>query len=134
MADGSWLVAYEGNHRIAAHSAGWRGLLAEPELAHLPPETAELPANQGIESIAVAADGTLAILAETTGEDGSSPAWLRRDGGGEPRRYRPEPGFVPTDAVFLPPGDLLDIGSTSGRAGVCESVEIPAVAVSRKNK
>src|SRR3546814_12083010 len=89
MADGSRLVAYEGNHRIAAHSAGWRGLLAEPELAHLPPETAELPANQGIESIAVAADGTLAILAETTGEDGSSPAWLRRDGRWEPRRYRP---------------------------------------------
>ena len=105
--DGSWLVAYEGDHRVVRHGPGWEGLLAPPTRLDLPPETSRLPANKGIESVAVAADGTLVILAETTDEDGLNPAWIRRNGAWSARRYRTDPAFQPTDALFLPNGDLL---------------------------
>ncbi|MFN4089932.1 MAG: esterase-like activity of phytase family protein [Alphaproteobacteria bacterium] len=106
-ADGSWLVAFEGRHRVARHAPGWEGLLSEPVLLDLPPEVADLPVNKGIESVAVAPDGTIVIIAETTGPDGLNPAWIGRNGTWAARRYRTEPEFQPTDALFLPNGDLL---------------------------
>lgn len=59
----------------------------------------DLPANAGLEAMAVRADGAALLLAEGTGEGRFRPhaeaPWM-------PIRYNAEPGFKPTDAVFLP--------------------------------
>lgn len=58
-----------------------------------------LPANAGLEAMAVTANGAALLLAEGTGEGRFRPhakaPWV-------PIRYKAEPGFKPTDAVFLP--------------------------------
>ena len=58
-----------------------------------------LPANAGLEAMAVAPDGAALLLAEGTGEGRFRP---RHDAPWVPIRYAAEPGFKPTDAVFLP--------------------------------
>lgn len=61
--------------------------------------TGTLPANAGLEAMAVTANGAALLLAEGTGEGRFRPhakaPWV-------PIRYNAEPGFKPTDAVFLP--------------------------------
>lgn len=105
--DGSWLVSYERDHRLVRHPPGWQGLLADPERLQLPAAVQKLPSNGGLEAVAVADDGQIVLLAEVAAEDGLNAAWIKRDGKWLDRRYKTDPVFSPTDAVFLPNGDLL---------------------------
>ncbi len=134
LPDGSWLVAYEGDHRVVRHPPGWKGLQNEPERLELPPAVAALPANKGIEAVAVSPDGDLVLIAEVIGEDGLSPVWVRRDGAWEGRRYHAAPAHSPTDAVFLPNGDLLVLERAfSLLLGVrCRLARVPAAEVAGK--
>lgn len=133
LPDGSWLVAYEGDHRVVRHAADWAGLLAPPTRLDLPADVAKLPPNKGLESIAVAGDGTIAILAETSGEDGLHRTWLRRNGKWLDRSYRTDPAYQPTDALFLPNGDLLILERAfSLLLGVrCRLARVPAAEVAK---
>ncbi len=133
LPDGSWLVAYEGDHRVVRHPADWAGLLAPPTRLDLPAEIATLPPNKGLESVAVAGDGTIAILAEASGEDGLHRTWLRRDGKWRGRSYRTDAAYQPTDALFLPNGDLLVLERAfSLLLGVrCRLARVPAAEVAK---
>lgn len=133
LPDGSWLVAYEGDHRVVRHAADWAGLLAPPIRLDLPADIATLPPNKGLESVAVAGDGTIAILAEASGDDGLHRTWLRRDGKWIGRSYRTDPAYQPTDAVFLPNGDLLVLERAfSLLLGVrCRLTRVPAADVAK---
>lgn len=106
-ANGDWLVAFEGNHRIATYEDPSQPPTATVTL----PGTDDLPANGSLESLTVLPDGRLLVLAETAdadgGHDGSHRAWIGRDGDWEQRRYRTAGGFVPVDAATLPGGDVL---------------------------
>lgn len=105
LADGRLVVAFERWHRLR--------VFASPEAPGLPfpaPAGVEaLPANAGLESLTVLADGRLLAIAEATGEDGTAPAWIGRADGGawQPRRYRPAPDFAAVDAAGLPGGGAL---------------------------
>src|SRR5690606_6163906 len=133
-ADGSWLVAYEGDHRVVRHPAGWKVLLSEPERLELPPAVATLPANKGIEAVAVSPAGDLVLIAGVIGEDGLSPVWVRRDGAWESRRYRAAPAHAPPEAVFVPKGDLLGLERAfSLLLGVrCRLALVPTAEVAAK--
>lgn len=64
-----------------------------------------LPANAGLEAVAVSATGAALLLAEGTGR---GRLRLRADAPWVPIRYNSAPGFKPTDAAFLPvPGRHL---------------------------
>lgn len=58
-----------------------------------------LPANAGLEAMAVSRTGAALLLAEGTGE---GRLRLHADAPWVPIRYNSAPGFKPTDAVFLP--------------------------------
>ncbi|MGK2285622.1 esterase-like activity of phytase family protein [Pedomonas sp. V897] len=117
-ADGlAFLVAFERDHRIWRYALPAASVEAgqspEPEtdmLAALrrPPRRVTgwlddwpgpLPANGGIEAMAVSGTGAALLLAEDTSQGrmrlGSDAPWV-------PVTYRNVPGFKPTDAVFLP--------------------------------
>jgi hypothetical protein len=105
LPDGRLLVAFERWHRIR--------VFASPEAPGLffaaPPGIATLPANAGLESLTVLADGRLLAIAEATADDGTAPAWIGRGDGGAwtERRYRPAPDFAAVDAAGLPDGGAL---------------------------
>ena len=102
LPDGSWLVGFERRHRIARYAR-----LDGPALPIAAPAgLAAAPSNGGLESLALLADGRLLAIAESLGEEDRA-AWIGRDGRWEERRYRPAPGFSPTDAVALGAGALV---------------------------
>lgn len=102
-ADGDWLVAFEGDHRIQTYD----DLGEPPTAAAMPPGADGLPANRSLESLTVLPDGRLLIVAEAAEADGSHKAWIGNAGNLEQRRYRTTGGFVPVDAATLPGGDVL---------------------------
>ncbi|MEO3433025.1 esterase-like activity of phytase family protein [Inquilinus sp. CAU 1745] len=102
-ANGDWLVAFEGRHRIATYD----DLAGPPTATATLPGTDDLPANGSLESLTVLPDGRLLVLAETAEADGSHKAWIGRGDEWEQRRYRTSGGFVPVDAATLPGGDVL---------------------------
>ena len=131
MPDGDWLVAFEGDHRVVRYGPEWQGLLGAPTRLELPAAVAKLPPNKGIETVAVAGDGTIVIMAEATDEEGLHRTWLRRDGRWLDRSYKTDPAYEPTDAVFLPNGDLLVLERAfSLLLGVrCRLARVPAAEV-----
>jgi hypothetical protein len=101
--DGTWLVAFEGLHRIRAY----RDLDAVSTPFEAPPGLDAAPENGGLESLALLADGRLLAITERKGQDGVVAAWTGGPGGWRRRLYRPAPGFAPTDAAGLPDGGAL---------------------------
>jgi hypothetical protein len=109
---GEALVSFEQDHRIQVY----RGIdPARPETLRATPAevirnsaTAGWPANGGGEALAVLADGSR-LLFEEDGEDanGLSPVLLVKDGTTRQLLYRRPPGYKPTDAVEIAPGELL---------------------------
>lgn len=106
QADGTWLIGFERWHRIRTFSA----LEAPGAFFEAPPGLETAPANGGLESLAVLADGQILAIAEHQ-PDPTDPtlrrAWLGGTGAWRATSYRPLPGFVPTDAAGLPDGGAL---------------------------
>lgn len=116
-ANGDWLVAFEGRHRIATYDD-----LGEPPKATATlPGTDDLPANGSLEPLTALPDGRLLVLAETADADGDHRAWIGRGEEWEQRRYRTTGGFVPVDAATLPGGDVLVLERRFGILGWFES-------------
>ncbi|MFO1083951.1 MAG: esterase-like activity of phytase family protein [Reyranellaceae bacterium] len=111
LPDGSWLVAFERNHRI------WRypDLQSVPTLVEGPPGIADLPANGGIEAMTALADGRVVAISETYRPRPDAVAgWV---GSREPDgRYRWRafdyptiPEFYPTAITRLPDGSFVTL-------------------------
>jgi hypothetical protein len=62
--DGSFLVAFEGLHRIWRYSPPPRTFESTPVSVQIPSAVAQAPSNGGIEALATLADGRLLIIAE----------------------------------------------------------------------
>jgi hypothetical protein len=104
-ADGTWLVGFEGWHRIRAYDrlSDW----GRP--AEAPPGLARSPMNAGLESLAVLADGRWLAVSEglRDGDEVLLRGWIGRPGAWTSFSYRPGAGYVPTDAAPLPDGGAL---------------------------
>lgn len=106
--DGSFLVAFEGIHRIWRYAAPPLTMESLPNLVKTPPEILRAPANGGMEGIASLADGRLLIMTEEfANSDGSFKGWLLNAGRSVELSYIPSPGFHVTDCAALDNGDVL---------------------------
>lgn len=115
-ADGSWLVAFERDHRLLAYPPGADGLRQTPSEIAPPPGLARLPANKGIEALAMLPDSRLIAISEAaSGASGDHALWIRQPPGDwERRTYRTDDAFAPTDAVALADGDVLVLERSFG--------------------
>lgn len=132
LPDGRWVVSFERAHRIETYppSADGPGRPVGP--AMVPPGAEGLPANGGLETVTVLADGRLFALAE--GPDNGRAerdGWIGGPEGWARITYLAAPGYRPTDAAPLPDGDLLVLeryfsffGGLSARV-----VRVPAAAI-----
>ena len=106
LPDGSWLVAYERWHRIRRHAR-----IDGPAIhVEAPPGLDQAPANGGLESLAVLADGRwFAITEDLAFPDapGVVAGWLGGPGAWVPIGWRSAPGMAPVDAAPLPDGGAL---------------------------
>ncbi|HWT10613.1 MAG TPA: esterase-like activity of phytase family protein [Roseomonas sp.] len=106
LPDGTWLVSFERWHRIRAYRRlDGAGGYVEP-----PPGLDRAPANGGLESLALLADGRLLAITEElrpTGSPSLRQGWVGGPGDWAPLAYRPTEGFDPVDAAGLPDGGAL---------------------------
>jgi len=106
--DGSFLVAFEGLHRIWRYSLPPRTFESTPVSVQIPSAVAQAPSNGGIEALTTLADGRLLIIAEELeNPDGSVKAWVIDDGQFTELSYLPDKGFRVTDCAALINGDVL---------------------------
>lgn len=111
LPDGSWLVAFERNHRL------WRyqTLTSTPAPFDGPAEIMRQPANGGIEALAALADGRIIAISEEYSERPNTVmVWI-----GEPTTggryqwrsfsYATIPDFRPTAIALLPDGSFATI-------------------------
>jgi hypothetical protein len=104
MADGTAVVTFEGDHRVAS----WRGfsptkLDAPATMVARPPAMRGWPRNGGAEAFAEIGPETDVMLQE----DGDHDGLLTNGSTLLPFRYRPPQGFSPTDAAGLGDGRAL---------------------------
>ncbi len=101
---GGWIMGFERWHRIRA----FRRIDGPGTYVEAPPGLEQAPANGGLESLAVLADGRwLALAEELEAGPGLLVGWIGGPGRWQRLLYRPEPGFVPVDAAPLPDGGAL---------------------------
>ena len=106
--DGSFLVAFEGIHRIWRYAAPPLTMKSVPDIVKTPPEIVRAPGNGGMEGIASLADGRLLILTEEfANPDGSFKGWLMEGQKAVVLSYFPGRGFHVTDCAALDNGDVL---------------------------
>jgi hypothetical protein len=124
LADGSWLVTLERDHRILRYSAGDRGPEGTPTPLPSPPGMEDAPENGGLEALTRLSDGRLLVLEE--GEDDGRQerrAWItgagitgvgspkdavpRSAADWQPLAYRAAPRYRPTGIAPLPDGGVL---------------------------
>jgi hypothetical protein len=111
LPDGSWLVAFERDHRL------WRypTLDGTPVPFEGPAEIGRQPKNGGIESLAALSDGrVIAISEEYSVRPGSVMGWIGQPGQGgryawSTFDYATLPGFSPTAIAELPDGSFVTI-------------------------
>ena len=130
LPDGTWLVGFERWHRIRAY----RDLDGPGGFVQAPPGLELAPANAGLETLAVLADGRWLAIAEQLppGEEADvTTAWI-----GGPRRwqrfaYRAAPDHVPVDAAPLPGGGALVLERSFSlfRGFTGRLVRLPAAAL-----
>lgn len=99
-----WAVAFERRHRVWIYPDRLDGP-ARP--LDIPADLTELGGNDGIEAMAMLADGRWLLIAEGAEDRPDSPAWIGRAGEWRPLRYRRHGLFRPTGAAILPDGDIL---------------------------
>lgn len=112
-ADGTALVSFEQDHRIAVYPridpARQGTLRSRATRVIRTPAASGWPDNGGGEALARLSDGALLWFAED-GQDaeGRSPVLrIAPDGAVSPLLYKAPPGFRPTDAVEVTPGQVL---------------------------
>jgi hypothetical protein len=106
--DGTFLVAFEGVHRIWRYSAPPNSFESTPTPVQIPPMIARAPSNGGMEGLTVLPDGRLLILTEEfANPDGSFKGWLGADNQYVELSYLPAEGFRVTDCAALDHGDVL---------------------------
>lgn len=106
--DGSFLVGFEGVHRIWRYSPPPATFQSIPRVEPAPPTAARAPRNGGIEALAELPDGRLLALTEDfKNSDGSTRGWLMDNGQWAELSYLPADGFRVTDCAVLADGDLL---------------------------
>ncbi len=107
-ADGSFLVAFEGRHRIWRYDAPPKTFKSTPTTIAVPRRLARAPANGGIEGLSALPDGQLlALTEEFANGDGSFKGWLINGSRSTALSYLPAPGFRVTDCAALANGDVL---------------------------
>lgn len=119
LADGSWLVSLERDHRTLRYSSGDRGPEGTPTPIPLPPGMEDAPENSGLEALTRLPDGRLLAI-EEGGDDGRQErrAWVAdmgAPGRGVPRSaadwqpltYRAAPRYRPTGVAPLADGGVL---------------------------
>ena len=101
--EGEIIVAFERRHRI------WRYLPGqiEPKPLRHPRELSRLPANSGIEGLALLHDGRLLAIAEGPANLPTTLAWASGLENWSTMTYALEDGFRPTGAATLARGDVL---------------------------
>jgi hypothetical protein len=106
--DGSFLVAFEGTHRIWRYSPPPKTFESTPVSVQIPAAVKRAPGNGGIEGLAMLPDGRLlALTEEFANGDGSFKGWLIDKGQFAELAYFPSKGFRVTDCVGLNNGDVL---------------------------
>lgn len=106
--DGSFLVAFEGAHRISRYSPPPKTFESTPVPVQIPAAVARAPGNGGIEGLATLPDGRLlALTEEFANGDGSFKGWLIDKGQFAELAYFPSKGFRVTDCAALNNGDVL---------------------------
>lgn len=109
MPDGSWLISFEQQHRIARYRTLGQNRCARAEPFPRPSGLERVRIGEGLETLATIGAGRLLAIAES--ESGEAPgrhrAWVWNGNAWEDRRYDGGQGFLPTDAALLPGGDLL---------------------------
>ena len=130
--DGSFLVAFEGVHRIWHYSAPPDTFESIPVPVPIPPLMARAPGNGGIEGLAVLPDRRLlALTEEFANPDGSFKGWIIDNDRFSELSYVPGHGFRVTDCAALNNGDVLvlerryaPIGILSARLTLVKSESI----------
>lgn len=116
LGDGSVLVGFERRHRLWRYPPGSElaggGMAGIPQQVPAPPDLHLAPFNEGLEALAVLADGSvLAIAEDMRAGPGATAAWIATLDGGkwQWRRfaYRLRDGYRVTDAAALPDGGAL---------------------------
>jgi hypothetical protein len=108
LPDGSWLVAFERDHRLWRY----RTLTATPTPVEGPAEIARQPANGGIEALATLGDGrVIAISEEYSERAGTVMGWIGTPSAGGRYQWRSFsyatlPDFRPTAIARLPDGSF----------------------------
>lgn len=106
--DGSFLVAFEGAHRIWRYSPPPKTFESTPVSVQIPAAVARAPRNGGIEGLAMLPDGRLlALTEEFANGDGSFKGWLIDKDQFAELAYFPSKGFRVTDCAGLNNGDVL---------------------------
>lgn len=106
--DSSFLVGFEGDHRIWRYSAPPNTFASAPIAVPIPSAIARAPGNGGIEGLTTLPDGRLLILTEQfANPDGSFKGWLLNDTQSAELSYIPADGFQITDCAALDNGDVL---------------------------
>jgi hypothetical protein len=107
-ADGSFLVGFEGRHRIWRYSPAPAMIKSAPILVPTPDALARAPMNGGIEGLASLPDGRLLMLTEDfANSDGSLKGWLSSGGRFAEISYVPARGYSVTDCAVLSNGDVI---------------------------
>ena len=106
--DGSFLVAFEGRHRIWRYGPPPRTIESAATPVALPAQISRAPRNGGIEGLTSLPDGRLLALTETfANSDGSFRGWLIDGNRFAELAYLPAKGFHVTDCAALKNGDAL---------------------------
>ncbi|WP_246148324.1 esterase-like activity of phytase family protein [Skermanella pratensis] len=109
LPDGRWAVSFERWHRVELYSSHPDGPVTRP-LPKLPrpPGIRSAEGNSGPEALAALPDGRMLVIEEGSDDKaGFSRAWLGGAEGWESLSYRGRAPYRPTDATFLPDGDLV---------------------------
>ena len=106
--DGSFLVAFEGAHRIWRYSPPPNTFESTPVVIKIPSAASRAPGNGGIEGLTTLADGRILLLTEQfANPDGSFKGWFLDGGRSAELSYIPADGFRITDCAALDNGDVL---------------------------
>jgi hypothetical protein len=106
--DGSFLVAFEGVHRIWRYGPPPQTFQSTPVPVPMPPAMALAPSNGGLEALAVLGDHRLLAVTETFhNPDGSLKAWVINNDQFTEFSYMPSKGFNVTDCAALNNGDIF---------------------------
>jgi hypothetical protein len=106
--DGSFLVAFEGRHRIWRYSPPPGTFESTPVPLPIPAAVARAPSNGGIEGLAILPDGgVLALTEEFENPDRSLKGWVIDNGRFGELSYVPAQGFHVTDCAGLNNRDVL---------------------------